>query len=158
MERATIGNFTSSVWDRLTAPAGTTGSHEGAGRLSAEQYKRAIAHDLEALLNTRVAFPEGELATLPLCQRSILNFGLTDFAQLCQSDSEDRKEICLRLRDAIERHEPRLAKVRVTLRAEAGMVNRLSFVISAQLRALPANDRALFDMRLEQSTLHYSVS
>ncbi|MBA5688180.1 type VI secretion system baseplate subunit TssE [Rugamonas apoptosis] len=158
MRQAAIGECTSSVWDRLTASPGVADAPEGARQLSIEQFKRAIARDLEALLNTRVAFPDGDLAGQPLCQRSILNFGLNDFAQLCQSDSEDRKEICARLREAIERHEPRLAKVRVALSAAPGMVNRLSFVISGHLRALPASGKAQFDVRLEQSSLHYSVS
>lgn len=149
--------FSSSVWDRLIEPSHAPAGHQQPIRLTLEQYKRAIARDLEALLNTRVALPDVTLANLPLCRNSILNFGLTDFAQLCLSDSADRKKICDRLQSAIERHERRLAKVRVELIIENGTVNRLSFVISGQLRALASTDRAQFDARLEQSSLHYTV-
>jgi type VI secretion system protein ImpF len=150
-------SFSASVWDRLIGPIQTSTGHQNPMPLTLEQYKRVIARDLEALLNTRVAFPENSPANSPQCRNSILNFGLTDFAQLCLSDSADRKEICDRLQAAIERHERRLAKVRVELLTETGMVNRLSFVISGQLRAVASNDRAQFDARLEQSSLHYSV-
>jgi type VI secretion system protein ImpF len=158
MKRASSDGFTSSVWDRLIATPHACAAHEGAVHLTLEQFKRVIARDLEALLNTRVALSGEALAGLPSCRNSIVNFGLADFAQLCLSDSEDRKEICDRLRAAIERHERRLSNVRVQLVSETGMVNRLSFLITGQLRAIAANERTQFDVRLEPSSLHYSIS
>lgn len=149
--------FSSSIWDRLTAPLHTSAGRPPTMHLTLEQYKRAIARDLESLLNTRSALPDEQLATLPLCRGSILNFGLTDFAQLCLSDSADRKKICDSLKAAIEHHERRLSKVKVELVIETGMVNRLSFLISGHLRAVAASDRAQFDAKLEQSSQHYSV-
>ena len=121
------------------------------------QHTRAIAHDLEVLLNTRVAISADELDAYPACKESIVNFGLADFAQLCMTSSEDRKEICDRLAAAITRHEPRLMQVRAHLIEEEGMVNRLSFAISGQLRASAADERVQFDIMLEPSTLHYSI-
>lgn len=108
-----MSTFSSTVWTRLA------GQHE-AGRLSTAQYTRMIAHDLEVLLNTRVAIRADELDAYPACKESIVNFGLADFAQLCMSSSEDRKEICDRLAAVITRHEPRLVQVRVRLIDEAG--------------------------------------
>lgn len=142
--------FVPSVWDRLTAPA-------TAAMLTLEQHKRAITRDLENLLNTRTATPEADLAGLPLGRRSIANFGLADFAQLCLSSSADRKDICDQLEATIARHEPRLEGVRVQLLHEPGVVNRLSFVITARLRTRADEERVRFDVMLEPSSLHYSI-
>lgn len=137
-----------SVWDRLNnAPT----------RLTPEHFKHRVKHDLEALLNTRVATGDDVLAAFPHCRHSILTFGLIDFAQLCLGSGADREAICLGLKTSIERHEPRLTKVRVTLAHEPGTINRLAFVISGQLRALAGCDRFEFDVTLEPSSLQYSV-
>src|SRR5471032_2852746 len=153
MKPANTHGYTASVWDRLIAPPQASAVNEGAELLSIAQFKQAIARDLEALLNTRVAIPDGELSNLPRCRNSIVNFGLSDFAQLCLTSSVDRKEICERLQAAIERHEPRLCNVRAHLVSVAGMVNQLSFVISAQLRTMAVGERTQFDVKLEPSSL-----
>lgn len=152
-----MATFSSSVWDKLRGPVPTPGGQQQPARLTLEQYQRAIARDLEALLNTRIATPEQELEHYPACRHSIVNFGLADFAQLCLTSSDDRKAICDRLTAAIERHEPRLRQVRVQLLDEPGMVNRLSFVISAQLQARAGDERVRFDVMLEPSSQHYSI-
>lgn len=142
--------FAPSVWERLTMPLTPA-------TLTLEQHKRAITRDLENLLNTRTAMADADLAGLPLCRRSIANFGLADFAQLCLSSSTDRKDVCDQLVAAIGRHEPRLTCARVQLVHEPGVVNRLSFVITAQLRTMASGERLRFDVMLEPSSLHYSV-
>ena len=78
---------------------------------------------------------------------------------VCMTNGDDRKEICDRLTIAIERHEPRLAQVRAhLLMSDNGVVNCLSFAISALLRVPAAGeDRVTFDVTLEQSSLHYSI-
>lgn len=149
--------FPSSVWDKLIGPFHPSADHNYAPHLTLKQYQRVIARDLEALLNTRVAIGEDELDSFPYCKNSIVNFGLADFAQLCLTSSDDRKQICDRLTAAIERHEPRLKQVRAHLLNETGMINRLSFVISGQLRALASPERVSFNLMLEPSSLHYAV-
>lgn len=150
--------FNASVWDRLIEPG-----QQGTPQLPLAHYKRAIARDLEVLLNTRVALTADELKPYPACRDSIVNFGLADFAQLCLTSSDDRKAVCHLLTCAIARHEPRLTHVRARLVEEAGMVNRLSFAISGELRAQQYNEhdereaRVHFDLMLESSNLHYSV-
>lgn len=155
MKRAT-NTFTSSVWDRIIAPPHAAPAQPDARQLTLDQFKRVIARDLEALLNTRIAIPEEELSGQPYCNNSIVNFGLADFAQLCLTSSEDRKEICDRLIAAIERHETRLCNVRAHLVAEPGAINRLSFVVSAQLRAA-GDQHVRFDILREPSSLHYFI-
>lgn len=152
-----MGSFTSSVWDRLIEPLQASAGERRPARLSLAQYQHVIARDLEVLLNTRVAIVAEELEPYPACRDSIVNFGLADFAQLCLTSREDRKEICDRLTAAIARHEPRIAQVRVRLVDETGTVNRLSFAITGQLRAFADEDRVQFDIVLEPSSLHYSI-
>jgi type VI secretion system protein ImpF len=152
-----MSTFPASVWDRLSEQLHPSAAHGPAARLTLAQYQRAIARDLEALLNTNIAIPEEELQRYPGCRNSIVNFGLADFAQLCLSSSDDRQEVCDRLQAAIERHEPRLCHVRADLADEAGTINRLSFAISGQLRALAEDERVRFDVLLEPSNLHYSI-
>ena len=145
--------FTPGLFDRLL------GEHGGApARLNLERLKDAVARDLEDLLNTRAALPEDLLQAWPECSRSIVNYGLVDFAGMCLSSSEDRARICASLKVAIERHEPRLRNVQARLEREAGSINRVSFVINATL-ALPAlNEIVSFDAVLQPSTLHYSIN
>lgn len=152
-----MSTFPASVWDRLTEPVDSPAAHGPAARLTLAQYQRAIARDLEALLNTNIAIPEEELQRYPGCKNSIVNFGLADFAQLCLGSSDDRQEICERLKAAIERHEPRLSHVRADLADAPGTINRLSFAISAQLRARAEDEPVRFDVLLEPSNLHYSI-
>jgi type VI secretion system protein ImpF len=127
-------------------------------RLSVEQLKDSVARDLEALLNTRLALPEQALAAYPEARRSILNYGLADFAGHCLSSSEDREAICASLKTAIELHEPRLTDVTATLEPENGSVNRLNFVINARLQLHPSNEPVNFNVVLQPSSLHYSIS
>lgn len=152
-----MSTFNSSVWDRLIAPVPASASERQPLRLTLTQYKCAITRDLEVLLNTRVALSPEELETYPACRESIVNFGLADFAQLCLTSSTDRKKICDQLTIAIARHEPRLMQVRARLVEEAGIVNRLSFAISGQLRAQAEDDRMQFDIMLEPSSLQYAI-
>jgi type VI secretion system protein ImpF len=146
--------FTPGLFDRLLGEPGGSAP----ARLNLEQIKDAVARDLEDLLNTRAALPEELLQPWPECSRSILNYGLVDFAGMCLSSSEDRARICASLKAAIERHEPRLRNVQARLEREAGSINRVSFVINATL-ALPAlNEIVSFDAVLQPSTLHYSIN
>ena len=149
--------FSSTVWDRLNGTMQASTTQQYSLRLSLAQYRQAIARDLEVLLNTRVAITAEELDQYPVCKESIVNFGLADFAQLCLTSSEDRKEICDRLVAAIARHEPRLAQVRAQLVEERGVVNRLSFKISARLFAQAGDDPVQFNILLEPSSLHYVI-
>ena len=128
------------------------------GRASIEQLKDNIARDLEALLNARAGLPPEAFDTWPLARASILNFGLTDFAAFCLSSSEDRAAICACLKDAIERHEPRLKNVSASLAPAQGGVNRLGFVINATLHAGPGVEPVNFNAVLQPSSLNYAIS
>jgi type VI secretion system protein ImpF len=150
--------FAPGLLDRLMGDRAQASAAGGAPRLSVEQLKDSIARDLEALLNTRVAIPEHAFAAYPEARRSILNYGLADFAGLCLTSSEDRAAICASLKAAIETHEPRLTEVSASLEPDAGNVNRLAFVITARLQLSPAAEPVNFNAVLQPSSLHYSIS
>jgi type VI secretion system protein ImpF len=128
------------------------------GRLALEQIKDSVARDLEALLNTRVGIAPEVFDAYPEARDSILNYGLIDFAGYCLSSSEDRAAVEASLKDAIERHEPRLSNVSATLERDAGSVNRLNFVIHATLRMGGNAEPVNFNAVLQPSMLQYSIS
>ncbi|KQV45844.1 MULTISPECIES: type VI secretion system baseplate subunit TssE [unclassified Duganella] len=146
-----MGGYRPGLLDRLL------GAQPGARFLSPEQVKESVARDLEALLNTRTALPRQLLQAYPECAGSILNFGLADFAGLSHSSSEDRLRICSSIRQAVERHEPRLCNVQVTLAERNGTVNRIDIVIAGMLRVHGANEAVSFSAALQPSSLHYSI-
>ncbi|PHV16580.1 type VI secretion system baseplate subunit TssE [Janthinobacterium sp. BJB1] len=148
-----MDSYVPGLFDRLMGAAGGA-----AARLSLEQLKDAVARDLEALLNTRVALPPGALDAYPECAASIVNYGLIDFAGMCLSSSDDRARICAALKAAIERHEPRLRNVRARLEREAGAINRVGFVISGTLAVQAGGETVNFDAVLQPSSLRYSIN
>ena len=127
-------------------------------QLSIEELKGTVARDLESILNSRIVFTEHELALLPECRRSILTYGLNDFAGLSLASHYDRAFICKSIQQAIERHEPRLQRVTVTLELNERSTNALYFAIQALLVVHPAQEPVSFDAMLQPSTLQYSVT
>jgi type VI secretion system protein ImpF len=120
--------------------------------------KDSVARDLEALLNTRTVIPEDLLKRYPECGRSIVTFGLNDFAGRSLSSTDDRAYICLCLEKAIARHEPRLRNVKASLEIREDSVNRLNFAITALLVVSSSQEPVNFDAILQPSSLHYTIS
>lgn len=127
-------------------------------RLSLEELKATVARDIESLLNTRIAFLESDLDGLAECKRSVLTYGLNDFAGMSLASYQDRKDICDSLKRAIQRHEPRLQNVLVSLEVTERATNALCFGISAMLVVGPAREKVAFDAMLQPSTLQYAVT
>ncbi len=122
-----------------------------------DHLKDAVARDLESLLNTRAALPEYLFTALPEASKSVLTYGLTDFAGMCMSSDADRKKICATVLLTIERHEPRLQGVTASLRQRSGQINRFDFLICGKLRAEHASNLLQFDAVLEPATQQYSI-
>ena len=154
--------FTPGLFDRLVerpnserrslGPAGTV------PRVSLEEMKDSVARDLEALLNTRAVMPDEALRRFPECARSILAYGLHDFAGLSLSSTDDRAFICRSLEAAIARHEPRLRNVQARLELREDAVNRLNFSITALMVVSAAHEPVNFDAVLQPSSQHYTIS
>lgn len=156
MQGSAMKGFTPGLFDRLmdtrSAASGTV------TRLSIEDLKDTVARDLEALLNTRAVIPEDLLKQYPECSKSIVTYGLNDFAGLSLSSFDDRAYICQCLEKAIARHEPRLRNVRASLEVQEGAINRLNFAIAALLVVHSSQEAVNFDAVLQPSSLHYTIS
>jgi type VI secretion system protein ImpF len=150
--------FTPGLFDRLLGVPVRGATSATVSRMSVEDLKDSVARDLEALLNTRCALPEGLLKGYPECSSSIVTYGLNDFAACSLSSPDDRAYICVCLEQAIARHEPRLRNVRASLEVREGAVNRLNFSITALLVVSASEEPVNFDAVLQPSTLHYSIS
>lgn len=122
-----------------------------------EQLKDAVARDLESLLNTRAAMAEALFIDCPEASKSVLTYGLTDFAGMCMTSDADRKKICAAVLLTITRHESRLYAVTAALRPRSSSINRFDFVISGKLKAQKASDLLHFDAVLEPATQQYSI-
>jgi len=127
-------------------------------RLSLEELKDSVARDLEALLNARTTIDETLAKTYPEAMRSIVSFGLNDFAGLSLASVHDRDRICMGIERAIARHEPRLREVKVKLELDRHSINALYFSIKAMLVVRPAQEPVSFDAMLQPTTLQYSVN
>jgi type VI secretion system protein ImpF len=153
--------FTPGLFDRLLGVPLRGGNANLSGnlmRLSVEDMKDAVARDLEALLNTRAVLQEDVLSPYSECAKSIVSYGMQDFAALSLSSPSDRAYICQCIEQAIACHEPRLRKVKASLEMRQGAVNRLDFSITAVLVASASQESVNFDAVLQPSTLSYSIS
>jgi type VI secretion system protein ImpF len=150
--------YTPGLFDRLMDTPVHGAASGTVTRLSIEDLKDTVARDLEALLNTRTVIPEELLKQYPECSRSIVTYGLNDFAGLSLSSFDDRAHICQCLEKAIARHEPRLRNVRASLEVQEGSINRLNFAIAALLVVNSAQEAVNFDAVLQPSSLHYTIS
>ncbi|NHZ99007.1 type VI secretion system baseplate subunit TssE [Massilia sp. CCM 8734] len=150
--------FTPGLFDRLMDVPVNGSSSGTVTRMSIEDMKDSVARDLEALLNTRTVIPELLLQRYPECGRSIVTFGLNDFAGRSLSSTDDRAYICLCLEKAIARHEPRLRNVKASLEVREDSVNRLNFAITALLVVSSSQEPVNFDAILQPSSLHYTIS
>lgn len=150
--------FTPGFFDRLLGTPQRGAGNVTVSRMSMEDFKDSVARDLEALLNTRAVIKEDKLEAFPECSRSIVTYGLSDFADRSLSSPSDRAYICACLEETIARHEPRLRDVKATLEVREDAVNRLKFSITALLVARTSEEPVNFDALLQPSTLQYSIS
>ncbi len=125
-----------SLLDRLIDPdSGGTAWRQGYGL---QQMIDAVRSDLEDLLNTRQSFgdvPDQYRETI----RSVLTYGLPDPSGLRASTSGDRARIGALLEELVQRFEPRLRSVRVTLvQGDDEVDRRVRFHIDARLAVEPA--------------------
>lgn len=149
----------SSLLDRLMDDHPETTSEARSEMLyDISRYKQAVARDLESLLNTRCThLDEGRLEPFPLTEDSLLQFGITDLSSLSLLDPEDRMFLRDNIRRAIERHEPRLAKVRVNLEVSRELNQMLRFRVDALLKVHPNRPPVTFDALLQLSSNTYHV-
>ena len=123
-----------------------------------DQLRDAVAADLERLLNTRTALHADSASLGANARRSVLSFGVRDFASRVLASSEDQRHIARSLTQAIERHEPRLRHVHVDFRVDASTGTALQFTVRAMLVVTPLNEGVSFDAVLMPAASRYHVT
>ncbi|KPC50377.1 type VI secretion system baseplate subunit TssE [Amantichitinum ursilacus] len=121
-------------------------------------FKRALARDLEALLNTRILDHSELLDPYPLAGQTVINFGIPDLSGLSLLNPDDREYLRDRVRRAIECHEPRLARVRITLEVPRDGERLLRFRVDAVLKVHPHKPPVSFDATLQLSSNAYQIT
>jgi type VI secretion system protein ImpF len=121
------------------------------------ELKASVRRDLEDLLNTRRrcgTWPS-DLAEL---ERSLVNYGIPDFAGANMGSAERRQDFCRGLEAVLRTCEPRFKTVQVRLLDSAELLERtLRFRIDAVLYADPAPEPVVFDSALEPGTGSFEV-
>jgi type VI secretion system protein ImpF len=145
-----------SILDRLIDP-------ESAGTsiligYNVEQMYASVMRDLDDLLNT-LHTSHDVPTTFPETRDSIVMYGLPDMASVQAISAEQRMGIGKAIKRAVERYEPRLKQVKVTLLEKQEDLLRMSirFRIDARLNADPSPDVA-FDTILEMGSGKYQVN
>lgn len=138
-----------SVLDRLMSSDEDPFAGSVSWRESVERFKRSIRRDLEWLLNTRrVSEPVPE--QYREVQHSMYNFGVPDITSLSRDSPDTYVRLQRYVQEAIERFEPRLAQVQVTLvRGSDAERNELHYRIEALLRMDPTPEQVAFDTLIE---------
>lgn len=121
-------------------------------------FKRALARDLEALLNTRILDHSELLEPYPLAGQTVINFGIPDLSGLSLLNPDDREYLRDRVRRAIECHEPRLTRVRITLELPRDGERLLRFRVDAVLKVHPHKPPVSFDATLQLSSNAYQIT
>ena len=75
----------------------------------------------------------------------MINYGLEDYSDLFTAGPDDQRRIVAHVRDTIERYEPRLTQVEVTIdEHQQRGVNRLGMEIRALLRVESVREAVFF--------------
>lgn len=144
--------FRSTLFDRLIP------EHEDQIRgLSIQELRETVAHDLEDLLNSRIAKIE-DIADFPLVKKSIIQFGIIDFVGLSTANPTDRDKICQSIEQSIAAHDPRLTQIKVEMLFDGTNMGSLCLSIQAYLNIHPLYEPVVFDALLKPTTQQYVIS
>jgi len=152
--QATRDEFLPAVLDRLAASVSGRATSLGNAQ-DIHALRAAVLRDLGWLLNTTSLDATTDLSAYEHVQRSVLNFGVPPLAgkRISELNSQD---LAFRLREAIQRFEPRLIPDSLDVRCLTDIAalehrNVLAFEIQAQLWATPypVAFRARSDLDLE---------
>lgn len=145
----------SSLLDRLKNGDGVAGRTSPAQ--SMRELKQSVLKDLENLLNTRWRCRSWPPA-LPELDRSLVNYGIPDFAAANLSGDAAREEFRKILERTIRHFESRFAHVSVEIiPGKDGNDRILRFGISAVLMVEPAPEPVKFETALEPATTSFRV-
>lgn len=149
---------TVSVLDRLTGDDRDSSEGTAAGRTGGvHELQDAVRRDLVPLLNTR-----RKEHPLPVeyeeCNRSLLAFGLPDFASLGLRNPDDQRRLGQAIETAIRTFEPRLSGVSVSPEPRNETDPVLRYRVDALLNVEPAPEPVSFDTVLQADTGRFLVT
>jgi type VI secretion system protein ImpF len=121
------------------------------------ELKASLCRDLTDLLNTRRAEKDFD-PKFAHCSNSLLKFGIPDFTSFDLQNTADQERVRLSIERAIRQFEPRLVRVRVTLKPPSATQPRLQFIIDAQLREDGESEEVSFDAAVLKETRRIAVS
>lgn len=129
---------------------------------SADDVIEDVRQNVELILNTRLTIPGDYVLrptnknSLKILNDSLINFGVVDFQSMNMGDQSMESRFNESVRIAIQRFEPRLAKIKIEMAASAK--NRLvSIQVSGQLVVQPFED-IQFESGLDPNTQKFVVS
>ena len=118
---------------------------------SAQEVREGVRRDLEMLLNTVQTRPELADSDSELAN-SILTYGLPDLTMRSLDNPTEKDMLCSLVRNVVERFEPRLREVRVSIRPNATRFDRtIRLQIDAVLHVDPLIERVAFDTLIESA-------
>lgn len=122
-----------------------------------DRLRTSVCRDIEELLNTRRRWRSWDSALAQL-DRSLVGYGLPDFASGAFNDPRRRKELRQLIDTCIRRFEPRIVDLKVTLTETTDKVSgTLRMRIDALLRAEPAPEPIAFDTVVDLVTKNVTV-
>jgi type VI secretion system protein ImpF len=151
------GIVTLSVLDRLIdhEPKNRTESIPTAAQ-SLRATKAALRRDLEWLMNTRRIADDPPESCAEL-RRSVYVYGLPDISSMSIFSTTDQNLLLKTIESSVALFEPRLTRVKVSLRPVTGSGRMVHFVIEGLLRVDPVPEHIVFDTVLELSSGAYQI-
>jgi len=146
-----------SVLNRLIVPKARDDRHvSSVDDGSVDELWAAVQDDLDNLLNARNSFADLKEDFVE-AGRSVLTYGLPDFSALNLADKRDKDRVRLAVETAIQKFEPRLTGVVVTIAATADTDHSLNLHVDARLVIAPSSTPVGFDIRLPLYGTKYEV-
>ncbi len=113
-----------------------------------DKYRKSIRRDLENLLNTRL-YRQSELSAYPELDKSVVNYGLSDFSTVQFGSADHREMFRASLEEAIAKYETRFKWVRVEINQVGDEKERTLYLkINALLIVEPDPVPVLYDSRI----------
>ncbi len=113
-----------------------------------QQLKASVRRDLEFLLNSRYAIPDG-IENLEETSKSAMIYGMPDFTGHNVKNTGEQHKLVQKLETAIGIFEPRLVDLRIRLEPINEINRSLRFRIEARLKIDPVPEPVAFDTVLQ---------
>lgn len=130
--------------------------------ISTQELRAAVLRDLQNLLNTTA--PEADLEqydrtldAVPLVQASVLNYGIPALSGRIRT-ADDVLDLARAIERAIERFEPRVRQVRVSVVESGAVASPLHLIIEGELWGYPVTEHMRLQTVLDLDANHAEVA